>query len=200
VTIESGLTERILDAVSAEPGNLPLLEFALNQLWAKQRDAQLTHAAYEEIGGVEAALSRYAEEAYGRLNEEEKERARRIFIQLVRPGEGTEDTRRLATRTEVGEENWDLVTRLADARLVVSSRDEACGEETVEIVHEALIGGWERLNHWIEVDRSFRTWQERLRASRRQWEASGKDVGALLRGAPLAEAEGWLQSRSVERT
>jgi hypothetical protein len=108
VTIESGLTERILDAVSAEPGNLPLLEFALNQLWAKQRDAQLTHAAYEEIGGVEAALSGYAEEAYGRLNEEEKERARRIFIQLVRPGEGTEDTRRLATRTEVGEENWDL--------------------------------------------------------------------------------------------
>jgi WD40 repeat protein len=93
VTIESGLTERIIDAVSAEPGDLPLLEFALTTLWAKQRDAQLTHAAYEEIGGVEAALSRYAEEAYGRLNEEEKERARRIFIQLVRPGEGTEDTR-----------------------------------------------------------------------------------------------------------
>jgi WD40 repeat protein/energy-coupling factor transporter ATP-binding protein EcfA2 len=198
VTIESGLTERIIDAVSAEPGDLPLLEFAMNQLWAKQRDAQLTHAAYEEIGGVEAALSRYAEEAYGRLNEEEKERARRIFIQLVRPGEGTEDTRRLATRIEVGEENWDLATRLADARLVVSSRDEALGEETVEIVHEALIGGWERLRQWIEVDRSFRTWQERLRASLRQWEASGRDEGALLRGVPLAEAEGWLQSRPVE--
>jgi WD40 repeat protein len=198
VTIESGLTERILDAVSAQAGDLPLLEFALNQLWAKQLDAQLTHAAYEEIGGVEAALSRYAEEAYGRLNEEEKGRARRIFIQLVRPGEGTEDTRRLATRTEVGEENWDLVTRLADARLVVSSRDETAGEEMVEIVHEALIGGWERLHLWIELDRAFRTWQERLRASLRQWQASGKDEGALLRGAPLAEAEGWLQSRPVE--
>jgi len=198
VTIESGLTERIIDAVSAEPGDLPLLEFALNQLWAKQRDAQLTHAAYEEIGGVEAALSRYAEEAYGRLNEEEKERARRIFIQLVRPGEGTEDTRRLATRTEVGEENWDLVTRLASDRLVVSSRDEAAGEETVEIVHEALIGGWFRLRSWIDVDRSFRTWQERLRASLRQWEASGRDEGAFLRGVPLAEAESWLQSRPVE--
>jgi hypothetical protein len=197
VTIESGLTERILDAVSAEPGDLPLLEFALTTLWAKQRDAQLTHAAYEEIGGVEAALSGYAEEAYGRLNEEEKERARRIFIQLVRPGEGTEDTRRLATRTEVGEENWDLVTRLADARLVVSSRDEASGEETVEIVHEALIGGWFRLRLWIELDRAFRTWQERLRAAMRQWQTTGRDEGALLRGAPLAEAEGWLLSRPV---
>jgi WD40 repeat protein len=198
VKIESGLTERILDAVSAQAGDLPLLEFALNQLWAKQRDAQLTHAAYEEIGGVEAALARYAEEAYGRLNEEEKERARRLFIQLVRPGEGTEDTRRLATRAEVGEENWDLVTRLASARLVVSSRDEETGVETVEIVHEALIGGWERLRLWLELDRSFRTWQERLRASLRQWETSDRDEGALLRGAPLAEAEGWLQSRPVE--
>lgn len=45
VTIEEGLTERILSAVGAEPGDLPLLEFALTQLWAKQLDAQLTHAA-----------------------------------------------------------------------------------------------------------------------------------------------------------
>jgi WD40 repeat protein len=54
------------------------------------------------------------------------------------------------------------------------------------------------LRAWIEVDRSIRTWQERLRASLRQWEASGKDEGALLRGVPLAEAESWLQSRPVE--
>jgi hypothetical protein len=65
-------------------------------------------------------------------------------------------------------------------------------------VHEALIGGWFRLRLWIEHDRSFRTLQERLRASLRQWEASGRDEGALLRGVPLTEAEGWLQSRSVE--
>jgi hypothetical protein len=198
VTIESGLTQRILEAVSTQAGDLPLLEFALHQLWAKQLDAQLTHAAYEEIGGVEAALARYAEEAYGSLNEEEKERARRIFIQLVHPGEGTEDTRRLATRAEVGEENWDLITRLASARLVVSSRDEETGVETVEIVHEALIGGWERLRLWIELDRAFRTWQERLRVAMRQWQTSGRDEGALLRGAPLAEAEGWLHSRPID--
>jgi WD40 repeat protein len=198
VTIESGLTQRILEAVSTQAGDLPLLEFALHQLWAKQLDAQLTHAAYEEIGGVEAALARYAEEAYGSLNEEEKERARRIFTQLVHPGEGTEDTRRLATRAEVGEENWDLITRLASARLVVSSRDEETGVETVEIVHEALIAGWERLRLWIELDRAFRTWQERLRVAMRQWQTNGRDEGALLRGAPLAEAEGWLLSRLAE--
>lgn len=33
VTLESGLTERILGAVGSQAGNLPLLEFALTQLW-----------------------------------------------------------------------------------------------------------------------------------------------------------------------
>jgi WD40 repeat protein len=32
----------------------------------------------------------------------------------------------------------------------------------------------------------------------RQWQTSGRDEGALLRGAPLAEAEGWLLSRPVD--
>lgn len=55
VQLQEGLTERILDTVSREPGSLPLLEFALKLLWEKQSDGKLTHAAYEEIGGVEKA-------------------------------------------------------------------------------------------------------------------------------------------------
>ncbi|MDB9376245.1 eIF2A-related protein [Nodularia sphaerocarpa] len=198
VTIEEGLAERILSTVSAEPGDLPLLEFTLTQLWAKQQDAQMTHAAYDEIGGVEAALARYADEAYNQLNFEEKERAQRIFIQLVHPSEGTENTRRVATRAEVGEENWDLVTRLANARLVVTGRDEKTGLDTVEVVHEALIRSWLQLNLWMQLDRDFRHWQESLRVAMRTWESSSFDEGALLRGKPLADAEYWQGKRFLE--
>ncbi len=198
VTIEEGLTERILAAVSAEPGDLPLLEFALTQLWAKQQDAQLTHRAYDQIGGVEAALAGYADEAYHQLNFEEQEKAQQIFIQLVQPGDGTEDTRRIATRIEVGESNWDLVTRLANARLVVTGYDEKTGNQTVEIVHEALIRSWRHLNLWMQLDRDFRSWQEQLRAAMRTWESSNYDEGALLRGKPLTDAEYWQSERCLE--
>jgi hypothetical protein len=191
VAFEAGLTERILDHVGDEPGNLPLLEFALTSLWKRQAGGRLTHAAYQAIGWVEGALSRHAEEVYNGLSQTEQEGARRTFVQLVCPGERMEDTRRLATRAELGEEGWRLVRRLADARLVVTDQDPA-GQETVELVHEALIRGWGRLRAWIEEDRAFRIWQERLRAALRQWEASARDEGALLRGAPLAQAEGWL--------
>ena len=92
------------------------------------------------------------------------------------------------------------MTRLAsqDARLVVTDRNLVSGEETVEIVHEALIAGWGRLEDWMKGDREFRSWQERLRAKMREWEEKENDEGILLRGVPLGEAEGWLQERNEE--
>jgi WD40 repeat protein len=195
---EVGLVSRLLDDVGEEPGNLPLLEFALMLLWQRLDFGWMTHAAYEAIGRVEGALARYADEVVESISAEENAMARRIFTQLVQPGEGTEDTRRVATRADVGEAAWTLVQRLADQRLVVTARYQTTGVETVEVVHEALIRSWGQLQTWLAEDRAFRTWQERLRASLHTWESTGHDEGALLRGVPLAEAEEWLRRRIEE--
>ncbi|NCS57349.1 MAG: WD40 repeat domain-containing protein, partial [Microcystis aeruginosa G11-04] len=195
VTFEAGLVERILDDVESEPGNLPLLEFALTELWQRRQGKQLTHLAYTEIGEVQGALARHANEEYGKLSEAQREQMRRIFIQLVRPGEGREDTRRLATKAELGEVSWALVKQLADARLVVTSRSEEAQVETVEVVHEALIRNWGELRGWMDTDRVFRAWQERLRGAMGQWQQTQGDEGSLLRGAALVEAEEQLKQR-----
>lgn len=201
VTFEAGLVERILDDVESEPGNLPLLEFALTELWQRRQGKELTHLAYTEIGQVQGALARHANEEYDKLSEAQRKEVRRIFIQLVRPGEGTEDTRRLATKAELGAVNWALVKQLADARLVVTSRSEEAQVETVEVVHEALIRNWGELRGWMDTDRVFRAWQERLRAGMYQWQqiengdVTGWDESRLLRGTALAEAEEKLKQR-----
>jgi hypothetical protein len=199
VTFAPGLVERIVDDVEYESGQLPLLEFALTLLWERQEKKRLTHEAYEEIGRVEGALARYADQVYEALGEDEKERVRRVSVQMVRPGEHTEDTRRLATRGELGEEGWILARRLSDKRLVVTDVTPN-GQETAEIVHEALIQRWTRLQAWMNADRTFREWQERLRATLHQWEESKQDEGALLHGALLTEAKYWLEKRGQELT
>jgi serine/threonine protein kinase len=196
VIFEAGLIERILDDVGDEPGNLPLLEFALTALWDRQTLRTLTHEAYEDIGRVEGSLARYAEDVHGKLNDEHQSQARRIFVQMVRPGDGTEDTRRTATRSEIAD-GWPLAQQLADARLVVTDRSPN-GEDTAEIVHEALIRSWGRLREWMRSNRNFRAWQERLRGMMQQWEQNQRDEGALLRGALLVGAEGWLTERETE--
>ncbi len=196
VAFQEGLVARILDDVGEAPGQLPLLEFALTQLWDGQEDGYLTHAAYEAIGRVEGALARYAEQVFASLTAEEQARVRRVFVYMVSPGQGTEDMRRPATRAELGEADWLLVQKLANARLVVT--DQNNGQETGEIVHDALIRGWERLRAWLDADRAFRTWQQRMWSALAQWQASGYDTDTLLRGAPLAEAEEWAAARPTD--
>jgi len=194
---EAGLVERILDDVGEKPGVLPLLEFTLTQLWERQTDGWLAHADYEAMGCVEGALAAYADQVYADLDAGGQELTRQTLVQLVQPGEGTEDTRRIATKEELGDESWSLIQRLADRRLVVTGRD-AQGRETAEVVHEALIQKWGRFQEWMGADRAFRLWQERLRSNLRQWQESGGDEGALLAGAPLAVAESWLAERGDE--
>ena len=196
IRVEDGLTHRILESVESEPGNLPLLEFALTILWARQESGKLTHRAYNEIGGVKAALAKYAEDVFDRLSNEEKEMAQQVFIQLIRPGEETADTRQLGFRRHIGDKNWSLVAKLADARLVVTGIDHASGEETAELAHEALITAWSRLHLWMEEAHAFRIWQEQVRGAMRQWMANKFDSGPLLRGVSLANAEKWLELKS----
>ena len=225
VSLEVGLVERILQDIGKKPdevGNnskskqppdkLPLLEFALKQLWEAATEngyPELTNKAYTAIGGVELALGKHAEKVYEELLQGKQDREKyelkqiqQVFIQLVQPGEntGTDDTRRLATRGEIGEENWDLVLRLnrEEVRLVVVGRDEVRDTEKVEVVHEVLISGWSRLTGWMNANREFRVWQERLRAELREWKEKDKDKGVLLRGRRLVEAEGWLSEREED--
>ncbi len=128
-------------------------------------------------------MARRAEELFGTMAPSEQEEARRVFTQLVLPGEeDTQVTRRRATFNEVGEAARPLLQKLADARLLVTGRDEASGEETVEVAHEALINNWGRLRGWLDEDREFLLWRHRLRMALAQWERGGHDKGSLLRG------------------
>ena len=100
---EPGLVNSILDDVGEEPGNLPFLEFALTQLWEGRRAGQLHHEAYQAMGKVTGAIVTAAEDTYRKFKLDEQALTRQIFIQLVRPGETSEDTRRRATFVEIGE-------------------------------------------------------------------------------------------------
>ena len=144
------------------------------------------------------AIAQRAETVFKNFTSEQQDIGRRVFTRLVRvarPEEGAEDTRQRVNLSDLGEEARPVVKALADARLVVTGRDEVMGEETTEVAHEALIRGWARLRGWVDEDREFLLWRQRLRATLAEWDRTRRDEGVLLRGAPLAEAERWLAER-----
>jgi len=142
--VEPELVQRMIADVQGSPGSLPLLEFALMELWEQWREQwqqqqasltpQLRLTNYEQLGGVKGALEKQANQVYETLSAEEKPVAQCIFLALTQLGEGTEDTRRRVWK-------WDLINqqhseslvnqvigKLADARLLVT--DEIRGAES----------------------------------------------------------------------
>jgi hypothetical protein len=204
VTFESGLVETLLDNVTSRPGSLPLLQFALREMWGRLDKPCMTRANYDAIGGVEGALAKHAQAIFEGLTEKgEDTRAvmlfRRLFTRLVTLGEGAEDTRRIVGRQELGPEAWQLAQGLAgeNNRLVVTSA-LAPGHETAEVVHEALIRNWPTLIEWVHRDRAFQSCLRQLGPRLDEWRDHPQDEGALLRGGPLAVAEEWLGRRRDE--
>ncbi len=202
VSFEPGLVETLLDDVESKPGSLPLLQFALREMWGRQERRKITRKSYDAIGGVQGALARRAETIFAGMTENGanalmEAHFQRLFTQLVTPGLGQEDTRRIAKRRELGDEVWLLAQRLAGEanRLIVTSVSGPT-QETAEIVHEALIRNWPTLAGWINRDREFMSWRLRqIKPNLELWLADETDDGPLLRGGMLAQARDWFARR-----
>ncbi len=192
LNVERVLTARVIDEVTDQPGTLPMLSHALLETWRRRRGRTLTLAAYEEAGGVRGAIAATAEQVYGELTPDQARIARRILLRLIAPGDGTADTRRPASRAELGPHAQDVLEHLAAARLVTLDGD------TVELAHEVLITGWPRLAGWIEEGRERLRAQRLLGESARAWEQLDRDAGALYRGARLTQAEEMFTGRGQD--
>ena len=194
ITLEAGLTDRILQDLGQAPGHLSLLQFTLTQLWERLEYWQLTQRAYNAIGGVNNALGHHAEKFYNHLNDLEKQLLRGLMLQLVRPNDGLQYTREVAIRAHLGVDHWDLVIRLAKKGLVIIERNEETGQETVQLADSALISHWQPLHDWIDEDRRFCRWQTRLRQALQTWKNSDQSEASLLQDEPLTEAEEQLKN------
>jgi hypothetical protein len=133
------LVQHILDEAGEDEGMLPLLQYALEESWKRRKDNTITGDSYACSGGVRGAIRVTAEEAFEALSAEDRQAARQLFLRLVTPGEGQEDTRaRAAMPLEPVQRG--IVEKFAGwrTRLLVTGSDHAA-RPTVEVAHEALI-------------------------------------------------------------
>jgi WD40 repeat protein len=201
---EAGLVDRLLQDAAAEPGALPLLQHALLELWERREKNGLTLVGYQASGGVHGALTQRADSVLAALTSPQQDIVRRVMLRLTKLGEGTADTRRRATLSELvrtSEEEDDVrtvVTQLANARLVTTSADSQTDEEVVDVAHEALIRGWSTLQAWLAEDRDALRLHQRLAEAAEEWKHNNRDNSYLYRGARLAAAEEWAETYDAE--
>jgi formylglycine-generating enzyme required for sulfatase activity len=199
-----------------DAGALPLLSYLLDEMWTQmveRKDGLLRlPSPVFDLGGV---LVRRAN-AFVSGHPDSEDALRRIFtLKLAAVREDGEPTRRRAARAEFSEEEWRLVTELADHpnRLVVTATSASGvlplgdrGHDDIivppdeiyaEIAHEAIFHHWKKLRDWIAGEREFLAWRSRLEAARRAWEVTPDHSkgDALLMALALAQAQSGLTKR-----
>jgi len=216
--VEPALVERLLQEIGTSAGQLPLLEFVLEQLWEYRENGTLTLNAYQEkIGGLEGALEQKANTVYETLDAEARACAQWIFLALTQVGDGIADTSRRVKKDDliVGKYPQALVERtlqtLVEANLVVIASDTIDEPETgasrgetpssdgdlaefpvqanIEIAHEILIHHWTTLRWWLEQNRTHLQLQRQLQQAARLWQDNDQNPDYLWQGVRLAQAE-----------
>ena len=201
---EHGLTDRILDDVRHQPGSLPLLEYALKELYVQRLGRQLTFEAYELIGGVQRALAQHANNIYLGLNAAHRDIMRRLLLRLVEVSDTGEVTRRKVHRSDLTFRNvtdealTEVIGTLTapESRLLIASRDvistDTKTETWLEVSHEALIREWQQFRDRVDADKERLRYGGELLKEAQDWEKSKRNTDYLLTGSRLVQANNWL--------
>jgi WD40 repeat protein/serine/threonine protein kinase len=191
------LAHDMVNAIADRPGALALLSFTASRLWElrDRRFRQLTRNAYDAMGGVGGALGRHAEATLQRSSGDEQRLVREIFRHLV-TAEGTRaqlSARELRQRLAAPRADA-VIDKLVAARLIAVSESE--GESRIEVIHEALIDAWPRLQRWVREDLHGARMRDQIRGAALQWQERGRPRGLLWRDDVLVELERSLRRRS----
>ncbi|MBV8888360.1 MAG: AAA family ATPase [Alphaproteobacteria bacterium] len=204
---EEGLDDVLRDAAAAHPSALPLLQFALDELYKRRSGNLLRFADYEELGGLEGALRQRAEEEYGDLPEPVRAALPTVLGALVRIGlEDDAVAPRRVPRAQFAANPGALAfaDAFVAARLFVADRAQTDGEAegaTIGVAHEALLREWPRARAWIEENKETLRRRARVAAAAMLWRDSGQDKARLLPpGRALSEAAALLADPAVALT
>ncbi len=206
LTVEPGLARVITRHVEDQPGGLPLLEFALTELFHERVGEELTAAGYQRTGGVLGALGRRAEDLYVGCDESGREAIRQVFLRLVTVEEGAEDTRRRIPLTELHEIGLKeealghVLDDYGSHRLITFDRDPETREPTVEVAHEALLSKWDRLSGWIDDRRDDLVVHRRLTVAAKEWQESEWNPAYLTAGGRLDHFETFAAETDIALT
>lgn len=196
VSFAPGLVWQIISEVLDQLGAMPLLQFALTELWETcipdpHAAPELTWDGYRTIGGVKGALQRRADTFYQGLTQSDRAFLPQLLLQLVQIGDEGELTRRHAhwedLRQLASHEQLDrLISQMTDQRFLVA------GEDTIEVAHESLLTEAPLIRNWIEENRERIRLRDRFERNCREWHEQGKSPDYLLNRGRLDAVEDWI--------
>jgi len=205
-----GLEQRLLEDAEGNPGALPLLEFTLERLYQERdrENKQLTFDAYQQLGGLEGALTQTAEDSFSAIEKNFTDNSAAIFARVMRElvaiDEQGKATRRVAQVDKFSRNTDDklLVDTLLNSRLLTGYTAETSDSDkphaVVNITHEALIHHWDRVQHWLEQDQELLQVRERIDQDCQRWLNESKRRDMLATSGKRLEDIRYLKNSGLQ--
>jgi hypothetical protein len=202
--VAPGLLAELVADTAAQPGGLPLLQYALTELFELSDGRQMADDEYDTIGGLRGLLSRSSEALYPTMDVQHQQATLQVFLRLIRLGPGSLIAKRRLTELTALRLDPVLLSEVLEEfgrrRLLAFDRDASTGGATVELAHEALLTEWDRLARWTEGHRTDLRRHAALAAAVDEWVASDHDPDYLFVGGRLAESEEWAARTTLDLT
>jgi eukaryotic-like serine/threonine-protein kinase len=165
---DDALRSDLLAQLEGTEGAMPLVQFALTELWRKRDPGakKVTRRGLQAIGGIAGALERHADatlESIARTHADAEATARTVLVALTTP-QGTRSTRKLADlERDAGPAAEGIIATFERARLIVRSA------QGVTLAHEALLTQWGKLQTWVAEARQDRLLAEEIERDAERW-------------------------------
>jgi len=194
--LESGLVDVILRDAGSRSTTLPHLSHALLETWVRREGGILTIGGYEASGGIAGAIAQSAEELYRALPPHDQQICRSMMLRLIERGADGASVRRRVNASQLLADSSRR--RVADA--LVRSRLLIADGDAIIIAHEAVASAWPRLDGWLAEDADSARLTRQLEEAAASWNASGREIDDLWRGARLQAALEWRMTSSPDLT
>lgn len=217
-----GLDEVLLEEVARDPDALPLLQFALEQLYARaaQRVTEasarlgdvpdgapiltLIHADYQAFGGLSGAIGAQAEAALAKVSLPARKRLAPLVRELTVAGSSEAVLGRAPTEVAAPDaDSRALVEALINARVLLrhapTPKDGAPKIDELRFTHERVLKAWDRARDAVKAAAQYLRVRGDLVLAEARWRDSGTPRDLLLpAGLRLAEAEDVLRDFGAE--
>ncbi|MFO0761175.1 MAG: protein kinase [Byssovorax sp.] len=193
---DEALKGELLAALKETAGAMPLVQFALTELWRK-RDPErklVTRAGLSAIGGIAGALERHADHTLAEIVRSRagaELRARSLLLALTTPQGTRASLAPKALYAAAGPGGREVAEAFERARLIVP------GPGGLTLAHEALLTQWGKLRTWVAEAREDRLLAEELERDAARYRSDPEAV-PLWQRRRLSIAE-WLLRRGGVR-
>jgi formylglycine-generating enzyme required for sulfatase activity len=181
------LVDELVRGAAETAGGLPLLEFALTELWAARDEAKgiISRHALRTIGSVAGALARHADAVVDALSPQERVAARHVLLKLAH----TAHTRARRTFAELSGDRPEMrraIDALVRGRLIVARGIH--DDRVYEVAHEALLRDWQTLRRWIEETKEQGQLLQEIEQAAELWDRRGRREDETWAGEALAQS------------